>query len=115
MANRFLESFRKADKKLKETIPKNKYPSSAKKLLLTEITKLNKVLKKDSDNKEAFYAKDSLLEELDFVEGMLGLPEAKTPLSQEGELRKMQKKAGGGKIYAMNRRMGGPIRKPRMK
>ena len=28
---------------------------------------------------------------------------------------KSQKKAGGGKVYAMNRRMGGPIRKPRMK
>ena len=27
---------------------------------------------------------------------------------------KSQKKAGGGKIYAMNRKMGGPIRKPRM-
>jgi hypothetical protein len=28
---------------------------------------------------------------------------------------KTQKKAGGGKVYAMNRRMAGPIRKPRMK
>ena len=27
---------------------------------------------------------------------------------------KSQKKAGGGKVYAMNRKMGGPIRKPRM-
>ena len=117
MANKFLESFNKANKKLsaREFKSKQDYYPAKKKLLLTEITKLNKVLKKDSDNKEAFYAKDSLLEELDFVEGMLGLPEAKTPLSQEGELRKMQKKAGGGKIYAMNRRMGGPIRKPRMK
>jgi len=28
---------------------------------------------------------------------------------------KSQKKARGGKVYAMNRNMGGPIRKPRMK
>lgn len=28
---------------------------------------------------------------------------------------KSQKKAGGGKVYAMNRNMGGPVRKPRMK
>ena len=28
---------------------------------------------------------------------------------------KSQKKAGGGKVYAMNRRTGGSIRKPRMK
>ena len=27
---------------------------------------------------------------------------------------KSQKKAGGGKVYAMNRKMGGPIRTPRM-
>ena len=34
-----------------------------------------------------------------------------------GEAREYarKKKAGGGKVYAMNRRMGGPIRKPRMK
>lgn len=118
MANKFLESFNNANKKLsaKEFKSKQDYYPAKKKLLLTEITKLNKVLKKDSDNKDAFYAKDSLLDELDFVENALGLPEAKTPLSQEGELRKMQKKkAGGGKIYAMNRRMGGRIRKPRMK
>jgi len=29
--------------------------------------------------------------------------------------KKSQKKMGGGKIYAMSRNMGGPIRKPRMK
>ena len=28
---------------------------------------------------------------------------------------KSQKKAGGGKVYALNRNMGGPVRKPRMK
>ncbi len=28
---------------------------------------------------------------------------------------KSQKKAAGGKVYAMNRNMGGPVRKPRMK
>ena len=117
MANKFLESFNKANKKLsaKEFKSKQDYYPAKKNLILNEITKLNKVLKKDSDNKDAFYAKDSLLERLDFVEEALGLPEAKTPLSQKGELRKMQKKAGGGKVYAMNRRTGGSIRKPRMK
>jgi len=120
MANKFLESFNKANDKLsakdfKSKTGKGGYYPAKKKLLLNEITKLNKVLKKDSDNKYAFYAKDSLLDRLDSVEDALGLPEAKTPLSQEGELRKMQKKAGGGKVYAMNRNMGGPIRKPRMK
>ena len=120
MANTFLDSFNKANDKLsakdfKSKTGKGGYYPAKKNLILNEITKLNKVLKKDSDNKDAFYAKDSLLGRLDSVEDALGLPEAKTPLSQEGEMRKMQKKARGGKIYAMNRNMGGPIRKPRMK
>ena len=39
----------------------------------------------------------------------------KEPMKQALAQKKSQKKAGGGKVYAMNRRMGGPIRKPRMK
>jgi len=120
MANTFLDSFNKANKKLsakdfKSKTGKGGYYPAKKNLILGEITKLNKVLKKDRDNKEAFYAKDSLLDRLDFVEESLGLPEAKTPLSQEGEVRKMQKKAAGGKVYTQSRNKGGSIRKPRTK
>jgi len=125
MANTFLDSFNKANDKLSAKDFKSKKDSytAKKSLLLNEITKLNKIIKKDGnlvnppsgDTKAVLRAKDSLLDELNFVEDALGLPEAKTPLSQEGEMQKMQKKARGGKIYAMNRNMGGPIRKPRMK
>jgi len=110
MANKFLESFNKANKKLsaKDFKSKKDYYPAKKNLLLDEITKVNKVLKKNPDNKEAFYAKDDLLGRLDFVEQSTGLKESKTPLSQG-------RKASGGKVYAMNRNMGGPIRKPRMK
>lgn len=130
MANKFLESFNKANDKLsakdfKSKTGKGGYYPAKKKLLLSEITKLNKTIKKDGnlrgdvapsgDPKAVLRAKDNLLERLDSVEDALGLPEAKTPLSREGEMRKMQKKAGGGKVYAMSRNMGGTIRKPRMK
>jgi len=110
MANKFLESFNKANKKLsaKDFKSKKDYYPAKKNLLLDEITKVNKVLKKDGDNKDAFYAKDNLLGRLDSVEQAIGLKESKTPLSQG-------RKASGGKVYAMNRNMGGPVRKPRMK
>ena len=39
----------------------------------------------------------------------------KEPMKQALAQKKPQKKMGGGKIYAMSRNMGGPIRKPRMK
>ena len=39
----------------------------------------------------------------------------KAPMKQALAQKKSQKKMGGGKIYAMSRNMGGPIRKPRMK
>jgi Zn-finger domain-containing protein len=127
MANKFLESFNKANDKLslkdfKSKTGKGGYYPAKKKLLLNEITKLGKIIGKGAD-KSAYYARDNLLERLDSVEQAMGLPEAKTPLSQIGELRqgqirkmrKRKKKAGGGKVYAMNRRTGGSIRKPRMK
>ena len=50
--------------------------------------------------------------------GSKELKEATTKAMQVGKGAaeyKSQKKAGGGKVYAMNRNMGGPVRKPRMK
>ena len=124
-SDQFLESYNKAMDKFEKREFKSKtgkggfYPAK-KKLLLNEITKLNKIIKKDGNlvnppsgnTKAVIAAKDRLLEKLDFVEDAMGLPEAKTPLSQETEMR--MSKARGGKVYAMNRKMGGPIRKPRM-
>ena len=85
--NTYLTSFRKANKKLsskdfKSKSGKSGYYPAKKNLLLNEITKLDKVLKKNPDNKEAYYAKDDLLGRLDFVEQSTGLPESKTPLSR---------------------------------